>query len=252
VLVIPNKKRRSSKGKSAHGSLENITDYLAKGPPAGPLVESFPRALRAKLEAISLSVTHLKGHILFAEGQPSRGVFLIEQGRVRLSAESPEGKSLILRIAGPGEIVGLPAAISGRHHEVTAEIMETARIKFIPHKSFLAWVRFNSEAGLRTAELLSEIYYATYRELCYLGLSTSAEARLARFLLGLTCSQNSHNCQAESANISMTHQEIAAVVGLSRETVTRLLAGFKRRGFVKMQSSRLLGVERLACRIYLV
>src|SRR6267154_880235 len=82
-----------------------------------------PRALEG-LDAISSSATYPKGAILFVEGQEPRGVFVVCNGRVKLSAGSADGKSLILRIADPGEVVGLPGTISGKAYEATAEALE--------------------------------------------------------------------------------------------------------------------------------
>jgi CRP/FNR family transcriptional regulator, cyclic AMP receptor protein len=240
MLVIPEKKRRKrspteTKYVTAVFGEENLNNQLS----SDRLFRNLSPALQEKLCSISIPATYRKGHLLFAEGQLPRGVFLIEQGRVRLAAESSDGKSLLLHIAVPGEILGLPATVSGKRYEITAEATETTQVNFIPRNSFLQWVDLNREAGLRVAEVLSEIYYATYRELRYLGLATSAEARLARFLLVKTSNHNSHNGHAGATGISMTHQEIAAVIGLSRETVTRLLSEFKRRGLVNPQNSHL-------------
>ena len=72
--------------------------------------------------------------ILFVEGQEARGVFVICNGRIKLSASSADGKSLILRIAEPGEVVGLPGTISGKPYEVTAEALEPIQANFIPRE----------------------------------------------------------------------------------------------------------------------
>ena len=79
------------------------------------------------LQAMSSLATYPKGSILFVEGQESRGVFILCNGRVKLSAGTADGKSLIMRIAESGEIIGLPGTISGRPYEVTAEALEPRR-----------------------------------------------------------------------------------------------------------------------------
>jgi CRP/FNR family transcriptional regulator len=97
--------------------------------------------------------------------------------------------------------------------------------------------------GLRVAETLSDIYHATYREVRYLGLSGSAEGKLARFLLDMTADQD-HDHGHARARLILTHEEIADVVGTSRETVTRLFAEFKRKRLVEAHGSRLLIVNK--------
>ena len=138
-----------------------------------------PKAL-AGLDAISSLATYPKGAILFVEGQEPRGVFVICNGRVKLFASSAGGKSLILRIADPGELIGLPGTISGKPYEVTAEAQEPIQANFIPRKPFLEFLRAHGEVALRVAETLSDIYYATYREVRYLGLSGSVGSSNSR------------------------------------------------------------------------
>jgi CRP/FNR family transcriptional regulator, cyclic AMP receptor protein len=106
--------------------------------------------------------------------------------------------------------------------------------------TFRDFVRDHGVVGLRVAEILSDIYHATYREVRYLGLSGSAEGKLARFLLDLTANQHHDNGHAQAITLALTHEEIADVVGTSRETVTRLFAEFKRKGLLEVQGSRLL------------
>jgi len=201
-----------------------------------------PRALEG-LETISSSATYPKGAILFVEGQEPRGVFILCQGRVKLTASSADGKSLILRIADPGEIVGLPGTICGKPYEVTAEALEPLQANFIPREPFLQFLREHGEAALRVAQMLSEIYHATYREVRYLGLSGSAAQKLARFLLDRAAD---HHAQKGTTRFSMTltHEEIAEMIGASRETVTRLFADFKRKRLLEVKGSTLVITDK--------
>jgi CRP/FNR family transcriptional regulator, cyclic AMP receptor protein len=197
-----------------------------------------PGAL-AGLDAISSTSIYPKGAILFVEGQNPRGVFVICNGRVKLSASSSSGKSVILRIADPGEIVGLPGTISGKPYEVTAEAIEPIQVNFIPRTRFLQFLRAHGEVALKVAEILSDIYYATYREVRCLGLSESVEEKLARFLLDFAAGHPSGYDQTRSV-LTLTHEEIAGMIGSSRETVTRLFADFKRKGLLQVHGSTIV------------
>src|ERR1700691_5882884 len=103
------------------------------------------------LDSIAAPATYPKGAILFVEGQEPRGVFVICNGRVKLTAGSADGKSLILRIADPGEVVGLPGTISGKSYEVTAEALEPIQANFIPRQAFLEFLKEHGQAALRVA-----------------------------------------------------------------------------------------------------
>jgi CRP/FNR family transcriptional regulator len=143
-------------------------------------------------------------------------------------------------MAAPGEFVGLPGTISGKRYETTAEAIEPVQANFIPRIHFRDFVRAHGEVCLRVAEILSDIYHATYREVRYLGLSGSAKGKLARFLIDLTANQNHDHGHARATTLPLTHEEIADMVGTSRETVTRLFAEFKRKRLVEVQGSKLL------------
>lgn len=197
-----------------------------------------PRALQG-LEAISSLATYPKGAILFVEGQEPRGVFILCNGRIKLTASSADGKSLIMRIADPGEVVGLPGTISGKPYELTAEALEPLQANFIPREPFLQFLREHGEAALKVAQVLSEIYHATCQELRYLGLSGSAAQKLARFLLDWAASHSDDKGGARST-LTLTHEEIAEMIGASRETVTRLFADFKRKHLIQVRGSTLV------------
>jgi CRP/FNR family cyclic AMP-dependent transcriptional regulator len=205
-----------------------------------------PAAL-AGLDAISSPATYPKGAILFVEGQDPRGVFVICNGRVKLSASSAGGKSLILRVAEPGEVVGLPGTISGKPYEATAEALEPIQANFIPREPFLEFLCAHGEVALRVAEVLSGIYYAIYREVRCLGLSGSVEEKLACFLLDFAAGHASDHAQTR-ATLTLTHEEIAEMIGSSRETVTRLFADFKRKGLVQLHGSTLVISDKTGLR----
>jgi CRP/FNR family cyclic AMP-dependent transcriptional regulator len=194
-----------------------------------------PHALR-HLSGISSLATYPKGAILFVEGQEPRGVFILCQGRVKLTAGSTDGKSLIVRIAEAGEIIGLPGTISGKPYELTAETLEPAQADFIGREPFLRFLREHGDAALRVAQSLIDIYHATCREVRYLGLSSSAAEKLARFLLDWNANHAGDSDNSRSV-LTLTHEEIAEMLGTSRETVTRLFADFKRQRLVEVSGS---------------
>jgi len=200
---------------------------------------NLPEPALAGLDAISSAATYPRGAVLFVEGQEPRGVFILCNGRVKMFAGSAAGKSVIFRIAEPGELLGLPSTLSNKPYEVTAEALEPTQANFIPRDGFLAFLRQHGDVALRVAEMLSSIYQATCQEVRYLGLSSSAEEKLARFLLDLKPAKNSDPAQ-HRVTLTLTHEEIASMIGASRETVTRLLTGFKRKRLIEVHGSTLV------------
>jgi CRP/FNR family cyclic AMP-dependent transcriptional regulator len=206
---------------------------------------NLPGPALAGLDAISSAATYPRGAVLFVEGQDPRGIFILCNGRVKLYGGSPSGKTLIFRIAEAGEIIGLPGTLSAKPYEVTAEALEPTQANFIRRDDFLAFLRLHGEIALRVAEMLSNIYHATCQEVRYLGLSSSAAEKLARFLLDLKPAKNSQRGEVHT-NLTLTHEEIAEMIGASRETVTRLFASFKQKSFIEVRGSSLVVKNRKA------
>ena len=246
VKVIPRLKRRimrpSNHMRTPYG-LQVIEECLTC-----PLVKDrifcdLPRPVLAAMDAISSSATYPKDAILFVEGQDPRGVFVICNGRVKLSTTSADGKSIIARIAEAGEVVGLAGTLSGKPYELTAEAMEPLQANFIPRDAFLHFLKVHGEAAVRVAEILSRIYHATLLEVRYLGFSSSTAEKLARFLLDLPA-QRAGEGQKYRATLTLTHKEIGETIGASRETVTRLFANFKRENLIEVHGSTLVITDK--------
>jgi CRP/FNR family transcriptional regulator len=191
-------------------------------------------------EHIKYATTYPKGAVLFVEGQSPRGIFVLCNGRVKLSLCSTDGKTLIFKIVEPDEVLGLSASVTGKPYEVTAETIDPCQVNFVKRDDFLRFLRENSEACLRVAEQLSEKYNNACREIRSLALSHSAAEKLAKLLLDW-CARDGQATKAEPCvRLALTHDEIAQMIGTSRETVTRLFADLKKRQIMLSNGSSLL------------
>lgn len=187
-------------------------------------------ALKA-LDRIKFTSGYPKGVVLFAEQEAPQGVFILSKGRVKLSMTSSEGKSVILRIADPGEVLGLHAVVSNQPYQATAETLEPCELNFMRREDFLRFLRENPEASLRAAQQLSQNYHIACEQVRSIGLAHSAMGKLAGFLL-LWATKGQPTKQGTRVLLTLTHEEIGQMIGLSRETVTRTMGDFKRRQFV--------------------
>jgi CRP/FNR family transcriptional regulator, cyclic AMP receptor protein len=202
-----------------------------------------PAALK-KLSSIKSTAMYPKGALLFIEGQLPRGVFILCQGKAKLSTSSKDGKTIILKIAEPGEVLGLSATVSGRPYEVSVELMEPTQANFIAREHFLTFLKENGDAALRVAEQLSENYHSAYEEIRTLGLSGSASEKLAKLILEWSADAGSSKGVGNGQNplklkVGLTHEEIAEMIGTSRETVSRLFSDFKRKQLLEVKGSTL-------------
>lgn len=153
---------------------------------------------------------------------------MVLEGRVKLSATSAQGKALVLGIFGIGAVLGLAGAVLGRPCAVTAEVMQPTRTVFIARNEVLREIRGNVVAAWQAAQLVSETCFFLLGKMTTVELAESAPQKMARCLLGLIA--HNGNPDGEPEHLELTQEMIAQMVGLSRETVSRLLSRFRRSG----------------------
>ena len=190
------------------------------------------------LDSVKYSAAYPRGATLFVEGETPRGVFVLCQGNAKLTTSSSDGRTLILKIAGPGEILGLSAAMLGAPYEISAETTEPSQVTFIRDSDFRALLDGYPEIARRVATQLSRNCQEAQRELRSLGLSHSTSEKLARLILDWAA-EGEVSSKGLRIRLVLTHEEIGQMLGTTRETVTRLLGDLKRRRVVDVQGSNL-------------
>ena len=196
-----------------------------------------PQVLQA-FEKITHTHFYPQGTVLFMEGQSPQAVFILCSGRAKLSINSSNGKSL-MRMTEFGELLGLNAVVSGRPYEVSAEMLNDGKVNYVQRDAFLAFLREHGDASLRVAELLSRNYYIVCDQIRSLALSDSVAEKLAKLLLGWCETEGKETAQGIQVKISLTHGEIAQMIGTSRETVTRVLGHFRSKRVIGLNGSSL-------------
>ena len=133
-------------------------------------------SLKAFDEIKSLA-TYPRNTILFAEGRPVRGIYLLCDGRAKLSICSDSGKRLTLRVAGPGEVLGLGAALSNTPYEITAELLDTSQIVFIRRKELMKFLREHPDVCMQVVRMLSQDLHGAYERVRTIGMVRSRRPR---------------------------------------------------------------------------
>src|SRR6266567_172835 len=192
-----------------------------------------------KLNDIKSTAIYPKSAMLFLEGQQPRGVFVLCAGKAKLSTSSSEGKTIIIKLSEAGDVLGLNATISGRPYEITAEMIEPGQANFISRDALLHFLREHGEVALRVAEQLSRNYYSAYEEIRTLGLSNSPAEKLAKLLLSWAARADQTKSTIKM-RLTLTHAEIAEMIGSTRETVSRLFSDFKKKQLVELKGSTLI------------
>jgi len=201
-----------------------------------------PQEALKKLEHISFVTSYPQNAVLFVEGQAPRGVFMICRGQAKLSVVSQDGRTLILKIAGPGEVLGLSACVTGKQYECTVETLSPCQVNFVRLDDFLRFIRDDADACLKAAAQISRQYNNACRELRWVGLSRSADWRLASLLIGWSEDQTDGNVTngSHAFKLTLTHEEIAQMIGTTRETVTRAMARFKKQKLIEVRGATLV------------
>lgn len=190
----------------------------------------------ADFDRLGVQMTVPKGAVLFHEDDPSASVAVICSGQVKLSCSSREGKTMIVKIAMPGDVLGLGAVISGSRYEVTAEALEPVSLKSMGREEFLRFLDRHGEASMHAARSLSEEYRTAFFDARRLALAPSAAGRLASVLLDWARMYAGSGPELRFP-MALTHEELASLAGTSRETVTRLFSRFRREKLIQVKGS---------------
>jgi CRP/FNR family transcriptional regulator, cyclic AMP receptor protein len=184
---------------------------------------------------LGTAVCKERGTLLFREREHLNTVYVLLAGRVKLSVTSREGRTIILRIAEAGDVLGLSAALAQMPYEATAETLEYCSFKAIDSREFLQFLAHSPEASLQVTKLLATECQRAVGGAQLLGLTHSSSARMARLLLQWAEQQRHDRAEPARLTVALTHEEMGEMAGVARETVTRTLAQFRRRKLIAVK-----------------
>lgn len=191
-------------------------------------------------ERISSSKLYPRGAVLFVEGQTVRGVHVLCTGRAKVSISSADGRKVIMRIARAGDVLGLDAALTGHAHEATAEMLEPGRIDFVSRQDFLSLLERQKGFGLNLVRALSKELSECVEHARLLLLSGSAVEKLAGLILKWSRDFGERTTGGTRLQILLTQEEIAQIIGASRETVTRVFSTLKQKQIIRVNAGAMV------------
>ena len=197
---------------------------------------NFPTLRWPRLIRLRQTAFYPKGALLFVEGQPTRGLFLICAGQAKLYVNSAEGQSLTLRIVEQGEVLCLSSLIADESYPATAETLCPSQVGFLPRLSFLQLMRAHPDVSLRVAKHLSMEVSKAWQQTRMLALAPDTHAKLTQFLFEWAEKHGQVTADGLRITLHMTHEEIARNIGASRESVSRILSDWKQRGVIRVSS----------------
>jgi len=199
---------------------------------------SLGSAVLADLE-LATSTISLPGQAsLFTQGEDARCLYLICSGYLKLTAGRNQDRHMIVRVAGPGSMLGLYAVLSHGVYEVTAESLTPAQLRPVERDRFLNFLRSHKEAQLRAVQCICQEYRFALQDACRIALAETVAARLARLLLELSHQIGEHTENGEYRfPLLLTHEELASMTCTTRETVTRTLGQFRKDHWITIEGS---------------
>lgn len=171
--------------------------------------------------------------ILYSEGQFSKGIYVVCAGRVKLTSASREGRTVIIKIATPGDIIGLDSTVSGKPYSASAETMQPCHLDFIKRDDLMKYLDGEPKAWKHVATHLSRDCQMSCNTIRSFGLYHSAVSKIAHLLLELS------EDGKPTTIICLKHEDIGQLVGSTRETVTRTLGEFRTLEIANLHGQRL-------------
>lgn len=199
---------------------------------------SLGSAVLADLELATSTISLPAEASLFTQGEDARCLYLICAGYLKLTTGRADDKQMIVRVAGPGSMLGLYAVLSHGVYEVSAESLTSAQLRPVERERFLNFLRNHKEAQMRAVQCICQEYRFALQDACRIALSETVATRLARLLLELSHQIGEHTEKGEyQFPLLLTHEEMASMTCTTRETVTRTLGQFRKDGWITIEES---------------
>jgi CRP-like cAMP-binding protein len=220
-------------------------EVVRRAPLFTALDEAAAVSLRASMDTVKIA----KGSILFKEGDDGEHLYVIIDGKLKLGTSSGDGRENLLSILGPGEMFGELSLFDPGPRTSTATAVTDARLLSLSHEKVIPWLKQNPEVSLQLLTRLSQRLRRTNEAVGDLVFS-DVPGRVAKALIDLGDRFGKSTAEGLLVNHDLTQEELAQLVGASRETVNKALADFAGRGWLKLDGRSVLitDVERLSKR----
>jgi CRP-like cAMP-binding protein len=219
-----------------------VQDRLRTAPLFSALDDDAAAALRASMIEVRLA----KGDVLFTEGEPGEKLFLIESGKIKLGHTAPDGRESLIAVLGAGEMLGELSLFDPGPRTATAVAVTQTKVLAMGHEALLPWLVGRPDLAVSLLAALARRLRRTNEAMADLVFS-DVPGRVAKALLDLGAKFGEDSAEGLLVHHELTQEELAQLVGASRETVNKALADFSQRGWIRIEqrSVTLLDVERL-------
>ena len=185
------------------------------------------------------NATLKRGATIYSKGDPGNSLYVVISGTAKMSISSPDGRSAILNLIGPGEIFGEIALLDGRERTADATANTNCEVFIIDRREFLPFVRSQPALAMKFIELLCARLRWTSDQVEQIILQ-DLPGRLASALIRLT---ERHKATQGGRAIAITQQEISEMVGMSRESINKQLRAWASRNWVRLEHGAIIVLE---------
>jgi CRP/FNR family transcriptional regulator, cyclic AMP receptor protein len=207
-----------------------------------PLLAGLSDGDREALAAAVVRRRYRKGDIVMQKEEPGHALFIVERGSVRIYVPSAQGNDLILAVLGPGDFFGDLSLLDGRPRSASAAVGGDTSLLQLERSDFIALITRRPAAAMAVLEAVARRLRETDEmasDLAFLDVA----GRLAKKLLELASAHGVERDGGLLIELPVTQEELANMIGVTRESVNRNLSDFRRLGLIKNQGRRIVIVD---------
>ncbi|MGC7846231.1 Crp/Fnr family transcriptional regulator [Desulforudis sp. 1088] len=201
-----------------------------------------PEALKS-VASIVRERRYAKGRLIFVEGEPGDGVFLLQEGRIKLTRQTPDGREHILHYVNPGEVFAEIVLFDGGTYPATAEVVEDARVGVILNPDFDDLIVKHPELALAMLRIMSRRLRTAQEKVMSLALH-DVTRRLVAAILTLAEDHGQPEGNGLRINFNITNQDLGNLIGASRESVNRTLGELRQAGAIEIDRQQIIVRDR--------
>lgn len=219
--------------------MSNILEHLRRV----PLFAHLEQEDLERIQAITSERHYGKGRIIFMEGEPGEALFLLKEGKIKLTRQTEDGREHILHLVNAGEVFAEVVLFDSGGYPATAETMEDCRIGIIKNRDLEGIIAGDARIALAMLRIMAVRLRAAQEKVMGLALYDAAR-RVVTTLLRLAEEHGITEPEGVRINLPITNQELANLAGTSRETVSRILSDLRRRDIVTISRQQIVIRDR--------
>ena len=218
--------------------MDHVDDVLRRAPLFEALDDDSAAALKAGVTVVELS----RAERLFQEGASGNQLYVILDGKIKLTRAAADGRENLLSVLGPGEMFGELSLFDPRPRTASATAVTDSRLAALAHDDLRSWLTGRPDVALHLLRALAQRLRRANDVMADL-VFTDVPGRVAKALLDLSDRFGTPQEDGLQVNHDLTQEELAQLVGASRETVNKALADFAARGWLQLSAKSVLLIE---------